>query len=314
MNLSYSIDPIEIVPKSTLIRIESWFIPFDIVLIVLSIFSIVICVCILLIMIFDKTFYTVPMMLIGNLCLTVLMFSCGLLSYSIFTLENDLKQIESSDSYCIIRSFLTYGSGTTMDYSYLLQSIYRYVIVVYPNNLFLQSFRFQFLLICLTWIGGYVYLIPYVSTGQIVYNVDNQICQAGLRLSFPLMFLLVYAYIFPMLLVLLIYLKLFLVVKEMSKHVTPINTLVRARKQLKMVRRTVILIIPGMTVCFPYAIFIVISFFISPPKYHLRICYLFINVSVLLVMIAVFQFTESLKTSSMKKLKRRPNIVIPWIA
>jgi len=314
MNLSYSIDPIEIVRNSKLIPIESWFIPVDILLIVFSILSILISGCILLIMVFDKTFYTIPMMLTGNLCLSALMFSCGLLSYSIFTLKNDLKQIESEDSYCVIRSFITYSSGTTMDYSYLLQSIYRYIIVVYPNNFLLQSFRFQFLLICLTWLGGYVYLIPYLSTGQIIYNVDNQICQVPLRLSFSLMFMLLYGYIIPMLLVLFIYLKLFLYVKEMSEHVIPINTLVRARKQLKMVRRTVILIILGMTVCFPYTIFIVISFFISPPKYHLRICYLFINVSVLLVMIAVFQFTESLKTSSMKKLKRRPNIVIPWIA
>jgi hypothetical protein len=61
---------------------------------------------------------------------------------------------------------------------------------------------------------------------------------------FPLalMFTLLYAYTIPMLLVMFIYFKLFLYVKEMSQRVTPINMLLRARKQLKMVRRSVILV------------------------------------------------------------------------
>jgi hypothetical protein len=139
--------------NSTLFTIESWFISVDIILIVVAILSIVFFVCFLLVMALDKTCHSVSMMLTGNLCLTALMFACGLLSYSIFTLENDHQYVRYQDSFCVIRALITYGSGTAMNYSYFLQAVYRYVIVVYPNHLFLQSFRFQTLLICLTWIG-----------------------------------------------------------------------------------------------------------------------------------------------------------------
>jgi hypothetical protein len=45
------------------------------------------------------------------------------------------------------------------------------------------------------------------------------------------------------------------------------------------------------------------------PKYHFRISYIFIDASYLFVMIALFQFTDPLKTSIMKKLNRQPNII-----
>ena len=54
----------------------------------------------------------------------------------------------------------------------------------------------------------------------------------------------------------------------MSKHITPVNTLIRAERELKMVRRIVILICDIATICFSYAIFIFVSLFTSPPKYY----------------------------------------------
>jgi hypothetical protein len=111
-----------------------------------------------------------------------------------------------------------------------------------------------------------------------------------------------------------IYFKLILYVREINKRVTPINTLFHAQRELKMVRRTVILISILFTLGFPYALFIFISFFTIPPKYHYRIAFLFIDVSSVLVMIALFQFTDPLKTSIMKLIKRRPNVVVATVA
>jgi len=99
----------------------------------------------------------------------------------------------------------------------------------------------------------------------------------------------------------------------MSKRVTPVNTLLRAQKDLKMVQRTVILIsillIPGI----PFTLFIFMSFFTNPPKYHFRIAYIFLDVSLIFVMIALFQFNDPLKSSIMKKIKGKPNIVVAAI-
>jgi predicted membrane protein len=99
----------------------------------------------------------------------------------------------------------------------------------------------------------------------------------------------------------------------MSKHVTTANSLSRAQRELKMVRRIVILIIGLTTIGFPYALFVFISFFTSPPKYAFRIAYIFINVSSAFVMVALFQFTDPLKTSIMKKITRRRNTILPAV-
>ncbi len=55
----------------------------------------------------------------------------------------------------------------------------------------------------------------------------------------------------------------------MSKHVTPANILSRAQRELKMVRRTVILLTILIILDFPYSIFILMSFFTGIYKYHL---------------------------------------------
>ena len=80
-----------------------------------------------------------------------------------------------------------------------------------------------------------------------------------------------------------------------------------------MVRRTVILVIILITVCFPYTLFMFMSFFNHAPKYHFRIAFIFIDVSLLLVMIVLFQFTDPLKASVMKIIKWRPNVVVPRV-
>jgi hypothetical protein len=110
-----------------------------------------------------------------------------------------------------------------------------------------------------------------------------------------------------------IYLKLVLFVKGMNKRVTSVNTLNRAKRELKMVRRTAILVSILIAYCFPYAMFIFLSFFLTIPKYHFRISYVFIDTSYLFVMIALFQFTDPLKTSIMKKLNRQANVILPTI-
>ena len=92
----------------------------------------------------------------------------------------------------------------------------------------------------------------------------------------------------------------------MSKRVTPVNTLFRAQRELRMIRRIVYLVLILLILGFPYALFILMSFFNSAPKYHFRIAYIFVDVSLAFVMIALFQITEPLKTSIMKRINRRP--------
>jgi hypothetical protein len=52
------------------------------------------------------------------------------------------------------------------------------------------------------------------------------------------------------------------------------------------------------------------SFFNSAPKYSFRIAYIFIDVSLALVMIVLFQNTDPVKTFVMKKIHWRSNTIL----
>jgi hypothetical protein len=250
------------------------------------------------------------MMLVTNSCLTVLIFASNLLGMSVFTLENDLKQIQYQDSLCIFRGYMSYAAGGLQIYSYLLQAIYRYIVVVYPAALTYQSARFQILLICLTWICAIVYPIPIVFTHQIKYFADSQICQIPLSLSFLTIINVFYVYMIPVGAIVFIYFHMVRYVKQISKRVTPANTLSRAERELKMVVRIIKIVSILLSMGLPFTIFMFMSFFNSTPKYSFRIGYIFMDVSLIFIIIALFQNTDPVKTSLKKKINWRPNEII----
>ena len=299
--------------NSTSIDIESWFIPSDILMIVCAILIIIFPIVYLFIIISDKTCHTIPMMLVANSCIATFVSGCSLFSLGIYTLEYDLKRIQYQDSLCIFRGYIAYIACGLFNTSFLLQAVYRYVTVVYPHRVFYQSTRFQAFLICLTWIFAVVNPIAFMFTNEILYNIDNQICQLPLKLSFSIIYIANSVYTIHVLLIIIIYFKLVFYVHQMSKRVTPVNTLFRAQRELKMVRRTVILVAIQIVACLPYGIFILMSFFTSIPKYHFRIAILFIGISIVFIMIILFKFTDPMKISLMKRINKHRNRIIPAI-
>jgi len=287
------------IPVDNLITtiVESWFIPFDILTIVSNVLVIGLGMLFLCIIILDKTFHTVPMMLIANSCLVELIYSINLLSAAIFSLQNDLKRIEYQDSLCIFRCYMGYALTAVMNYSYLLQAIYRYITVIYPTRLFWRSRQIQILLIYITWIVGFLYPLVFIFTDEIIYNVNNQICYLPFGFIFSIIYAAHFIYIIPNILIIFIYYKLVRYVREMSKRVTPIYALSRARRELKMIRRTIILVMILVILDIPNTLFIVMAFFNHEPIYHLRIGVVFLGISLVFFMIVLLKFTDSLKTS-----------------
>jgi hypothetical protein len=299
------------IKNASTIKTESWFIPIDIITNVCIACALILVTIFFLTILFDKTCRTIPMMLVGNSCLIGIIFGIVIFTMNLFKLVNDHKQIEYKDSFCSFRGYAGYASCSILNCSFLLQSIYRFLRIIYPTRLIFQSFQFQLILILFTWIFGIFYPIVFLFTNEIIYNIDNQICQLPLHLSFSIIYMASFAYIVPVSLTMIIYLKLVFYVKKMSKRVVPANRLSRARQELKMVRRTVILVSILIIYCLPYAILIFLSFFIVIPIYHFRISYVFIDASYLFVIIALFQFTDPLKTSIKKKICKRTNSVLP---
>ncbi|CAF1198493.1 unnamed protein product [Adineta ricciae] len=293
--------------------IESWFIPVGICTLLCLLLSTFFSVACFLQILFDKTCHTIPMLLVGNSYFIAILFGIDQIYTRCFTLFNDYQRIQYQDLLCNFRGYFGYATCSIQNSSYLLQAVYRYVTIVYPTRFVLQSIRFQLFLITLTWLIGLLYPIAFLFTNEIVYNIDNQICQLPLKLSFSIIYMASGAYIIPVLLTIFVYFKLILYVKLMGKRVTSVNALLRAQRQLKMVRRIVILVSILFILCFPYAMFIFFSFFMTIPKYNLRISYVFIDVSFIAVVIILFQFTEPLKTSMTRKVKIHNIVPIPSI-
>ncbi|CAF1008358.1 unnamed protein product [Adineta steineri] len=301
--------------SSSSISIQSWFIPLDILTLVCLIFVIILIIIFLVVILIDRTCHTVPMLLVANSCLAHFVLGSDRFVIVVSALYSNIKQIQYHDSFCIFCGYMTYVSCAVLNYSFLLQAFYRYIIVIYPARLFWQRRQSQICLIGLTWLYSFAFPIVFIFTGDIiVYNADNQICQVPLRFSLSIILLTCFIYVIPILITLLIYWRLVHYIHEINQRTTSVYILSRAQRELKMFRRTVILLLIIFIMDFPYALFIFMSFFNQAPKYHFRIAYIFVDIALACEMIILFQFTDQLKTSIMKKLNIRPEIVVPAVA
>nr|ACD54821.1 unknown [Adineta vaga] len=239
------------------------------------------------------------MILVGNTCVATLAFAINILCMNTFTLYNDLKQIEYEYSLCVLLGYLSYTTCAIQNYSFLLHAIYRYLLIVHPTRLFWHSCLFPLL---------------FLYTGQLIYDVDNQMCQMFLRFSFPVIYMAFCLYIIPVSMTMSIYLILVRYVKKMNTHMVTMNRLSRAQRDLKMVRRIIILIIILIGIFFPYQLFLILSFFNRAPRYNFRIGFLFGEIGMVYVIVALFKFTDPLKMTLMKIIINPTNMIIPAVS
>lgn len=283
--------------NETMTTVESWFIIFDILSLIFTLIVSGFATFFLYLIISSKNNRTVPMMFIANSCLAHLMFSLDRFWIAAFRFHNDYNNIKYKDTLCILRIYIAYVSCAILNFSYFIQSLYRYIRVVYPTHLYWQSRRIQFIFICITWVFSILYPFLFLFNGEIFYDGNNHMCQLPLQLSFSLIYMLHCSYIIPILLIIFVYFKLIRYIHKMREHIIPVNIFIRARRQLKMVQNIVILIGMLFITGFPYGVFVFMSFFNNAPKYHCRFACVFFDVFSVSVMIALFQFTDQLKRS-----------------
>ena len=282
--------------SSKKIENEFWFIPVDIIMILCTGFVVIVSFGFLLITILDKTNRTISMILLWNSLISEMIFACVMCSMAIFTLQNDLKQIEYKDCLCVFRGYWSYSISAVRSHSYLLQSIYRYMIIIYPTNSCFQSKRFQFCLIIITWLISLIHPIPFLLTNQIEYNAANQVCHMSFDKSSSYIFYTCFiAYLNPISIIGIIYYKLVQYVRRMNKLVTPVNQYLRIQRELIMVRRIVMLLVVLITLGLPYTIFFFMSLFTTPPMYYFRWAFLSVDISLVCIIMALLQFSDSIQ-------------------
>ncbi|CAF3406390.1 unnamed protein product [Rotaria socialis] len=103
-------------------------------------------------------------------------------------------------------------------------------------------------------------------------------------------------------------------VLEMSENVATTNRLFHAQRELRMVRRVLLHVLILVIIVLPYLIFVLMSFFRSAPKYSFRTAHTFISPDLVLLKFALLQMSESLQTSTMKRIHGRLVRVIRTVA
>ncbi|CAF4319931.1 unnamed protein product, partial [Adineta steineri] len=154
--------------NSSIIDIESWYIPIDIIITTFTTIAIGLTILYLFVILFDKACHATPMLLVANSCLTAFLFGCIMLSSFIIMLRNDLKQIYYPNSYCIFQAYISYATCAAFNYSFVLQALYRYIFVIYPRILFWQQRRTQMLFVFSSWVLGFACPIMFLFNNGIV--------------------------------------------------------------------------------------------------------------------------------------------------
>ncbi|CAF1039353.1 unnamed protein product [Adineta ricciae] len=283
--------------NSSITASSYWFIPVDIVMLICLSLLIILNSLLLLVLIFDKTCHKLPVILVSNTYLAQILLAAVIFSMATFALQNDLKNIVYLDRFCLFRGYLSYVLCTIMNFSFLLQAFYRYLSAVYPTYTYWKSKKLHLLLVSLTWVYSFLYPLPFTLSGEITYNVDNQVCQIPLRLSFALIYAIFNVYLLPVGLIQLIYFKLVRHIKDLNAHPIGVHNTFRVQRELRMVRQIVIIVCVLIIFGLPYSSFALTSFFTTPPKYHFRIAVLFIISSLVFITLALFYFTSPIKSS-----------------
>ena len=277
----------------TLTHCETWRIVVGILSIIPLVVAIILALVFLIIVINNKACHTVPLMLTCNSCIAAIIFGSNMLGSAVFALQNDVKRRAFEDTFCTFRDYLGFVGTALLLYSFTLQALYRYIIVVYPTRVSWHSARVQGTLVCLSWLFCIVSLLPWLLMGTSTYNVDNQACILPFGFSVPIIYNVTLVYLIPVTIIPFIYFKLVRHVHLLHiRSVLSLQTVQICRRELVMIRRIMItisiLLIPGM----PYMIFLFISFARKPPKYYYRIALFFLDLSQALIMIVLYKYSK----------------------
>ena len=155
------------------------------------------------------------MMLVANSCLAGFLLGSDILAMIVFALHNDLKEIQYQDStfvfsmlfwICCMRFtelFLFIISHLSANGHCLSNTI---VLANSSNTIITHWFDMDFL--------PFYFPLAFLFTDEIIYDVENQMCQVPLRLSFSILFLTCCIYNIPISLTMLIYFKLVSICEE----------------------------------------------------------------------------------------------------
>lgn len=159
----------------------SWYIPIDILIIIISLLTAIFAFIFIVIIIFNRTLRNLSTVLSSHTCLSIAFFSLTITLIAVHQYQCDTMSTADSmmcnDSFCIIRNYLNTVGTTWALYSFLIQAIHRYLTVVYPSKLLLKRYRFYSLMIMIQLLIALFVPCPFhFIVSSIQYDPYNYVC------------------------------------------------------------------------------------------------------------------------------------------
>ncbi|CAF1219203.1 unnamed protein product [Didymodactylos carnosus] len=121
------------------------------------------------------------------------------------SIRGNLYNISQNNQWCTIIAYFCFSFISVVYYTYCLQAFYRLIRVVFYKKKFLKSYSIYVFLCILTWLIGFLVILPLLTLNTIEYLPNDYYCHLPFH-NFPVItygFLIIY--ILPICLVSIIY-------------------------------------------------------------------------------------------------------------
>ncbi|CAF0895181.1 unnamed protein product [Rotaria sordida] len=279
-----------------------------------SILTIVICLLILLLIIISRRqSRSVPVLLAGHTCSTLLIsaFMLGSMAMvSLFGYMNIVLEQHGNTIWCRLRGFFIHGFLCALYDSYVIQATYRFCRVVFYRRKHLISFPLYLLFVPIESLFGVVSISPVLLRGDVVYLSSEYYCQTPFTNIPAIVYIAIRLFLLPILFITLIYVCLLKYVRQSNLSLIIINKkrhrrLKKNKRDLIVIKRLLIMLSILILLGLPSIIFLSIFMFTG----HLicvtyRIGWLSVSFSLVFLAYMLIKMTDPLKKTARQYFKR----------
>jgi hypothetical protein len=246
---------------------------------------------------FRRQCYSAVNVIASNIQVAIFVSSFINLFSIVSALKGDLFHSIQFDSWCVWRSYFMYGGIANIYYSFVIQSFYGFLRVMYPAKARYSSVRLLCVMILVEWILTHG-LMLFLPLGNFIhFEINSGMCFVPLSDYRIIWLMTIFIYMPPFNLIACVYLRLALFVKRSRTRSFVVNT-VNARRELELIKRMVLVLSIFSVSAIPYSIYAILAFAKESilPIYQYRIIVLFNAMA-----LAVASITILLQTSTVRQ-------------
>ncbi|CAF0900040.1 unnamed protein product [Adineta steineri] len=277
-----------------------------------SIMTGLICIfIIIIIIIYHRENQSIPILLAGHTCFSMLLSSIVLTSMTISSLCGFIGiELENSSNriWCIYRGFFIHGFLCIVYDSYALQSIFRFCRVVFYRRKLFHSFKLYCFIIPIDIIFALISISPVLYFHDVIYLSSEYYCQTPFTNLGAMLYIAARLYGFPLFILFFIYSYLIKYLKNLNLSLITFDARRRALNNTRdfiMIKRLLIQLILLILLGLPSVILLFIFIITSHlPSITYRIGWLCVSFSSFFLIFMLIKYTSPLRDTIKQLIKK----------